>query len=130
MPTISQTEHFDCTPHQLYEALMDEKQHAAFTASAAKISPELGGSFSTFGDYATGKNHELVPDQKIVQSWRASDWLEDHFSTATFEFTEDSKGGTTLSFTQTDVPEDDLANVAQGWIDYYWEPLRHFLKKT
>ena len=49
-----------------------------------KISREVGGKFNTFDDYASGVNLELVPDEKIVQSWRASDWAEGQYSQATF----------------------------------------------
>ena len=68
---IQQTVIFKASPHAVYEALMDSKKHAIFSGSAAKISRAIGGEYSAYDGYITGKNIELVPDQKIVQSWRA-----------------------------------------------------------
>lgn len=125
--TIKQSVFIHASPHTVYEALMDSKQHSAFTGDAAKISRKVGGTFNTFGGYAEGENLELVPDRKIVQSWRASDWPEGHFSRCTFALSK-SKAGTRLTFTQTGVPDDQFESIKQGWIDYYWEPLKEFFR--
>jgi len=90
--TLHQTIHFKATAHALYEALMDSKKHAAFTEAQATISRKAGGTFQAYDGYATGKNIELIPDKKIVQSWRASDWPEGHHSLVTFEFKEKNGG--------------------------------------
>ena len=115
------------TPHEVYEALMDSKKHSEFTGGGAKISRKVGGSFTAFDGYSNGKNIELVEDKKIVQSWRASDWPEGHYSTVTF-IMKPVKGGTELSFSQKEVPVDDAKDVADGWKEYYWEPLKDFLE--
>lgn len=115
-------------PHDVYEALMDSKKHAKFTGGKASISREVGGKFSAFDGYAEGVNLELVPDKKIVQTWRAEDWPEGHYSKATFSLNK-VEGGTRLTFTQTGVPEEQQEAVAQGWRDYYWTPLKEMLEK-
>jgi activator of HSP90 ATPase len=76
--TIHQVVTFKSTPHEVYEALMDEKTHSAFTGGKAKISRKVGGQFTIYEGDIEGKNLELIPDQKIVQSWRYSDWPEGH----------------------------------------------------
>ena len=43
--TIRQTLTLDASPHDMYELLMDEKEHARFTAGAAEISRDGGGAF-------------------------------------------------------------------------------------
>jgi activator of HSP90 ATPase len=125
---ITQTVTFKTTPHAIYEALMDEKKHAAFTGGVAKISRKAGGKFSIYGGDIEGKNLELVTDQKIVQSWRYSDWAEGHYSTATFAL-EPTEKGTRLTFSQTDVPDDKYEEIKQGWKDYYWGPMKEMLEK-
>jgi len=114
------------SPHEVYEILMDSKKHSKLTGDKAKISREVGGKFSTFGDYAGGVNLELIPDKKIVQSWRASDWPEDHFSKITF-ILKSAKGGTKLTFTQTGTPDEYFDSIKQGWEDYYWTPMKEML---
>ena len=125
---IKQSVTFKASPHDVYEALMDSKKHAKFTGGKASISREVGGKFSAFDGYAEGVNLQLVPDKKIVQSWRASDWPEGHYSEVTFLFKE-SEGGTNLTFSQTGVPEEQYDDVSQGWRDYYWAPMKEMLEK-
>jgi activator of HSP90 ATPase len=126
--TIRQTATFKASPHEVYEALMDETKHESFTEGTAKISREVGGKFSISDGEIQGKNLELVPDRKIVQAWRYSDWPAGHFSTATFELEKIEKG-TRLTFTQTDVPDDKYEDIKQGWKDYYWQPMKQVLDK-
>jgi activator of HSP90 ATPase len=125
---IHQTVSFKASPHEVYEALMDSKMHAAFTGGKARISRKVGGEIMAYDDYIAGKNVELVADKKIVQDWRAVDWPEGYFSRVIFEFTA-VPGGTRLDFTHTDVPEGTEAEFTQGWIDNYWEPMKKYLEK-
>ena len=82
---------------------MDEKEYARFTAGAAEISREVEGAFVTNNGYSSGTNKELVQDTKIVQTWRASDWPDDHYSLLTVTLSLVSSK-TKLSFVQTGVP--------------------------
>jgi activator of HSP90 ATPase len=125
---IKQSVTFKAGPHDVYEALMDSKKHAQFTGGKAVISRKVGSKFSTFDGYAEGTNLELVPDKKIVQKWRADDWPEGHYSTATF-LLEAVSGGTKLTFTQTDVPDDQYDAISDGWKEYYWAPMKEMLEK-
>lgn len=126
MKTIRQTVTIRAAPLAVYEALMDSRIHSAFTGSAARISPRVGGRFTAYDGYAEGRNLELIPGRKIVQTWRASDWPEGHYSTATFALAK-ARTGTTLTFTQAGVPDDQAAAVRQGWVEFYWEPLKAML---
>ena len=126
--SIHQTVTFKASPHAVYEALMDSKKHAAFSGGKARISRVVGGSIMAYDNYIAGKNVELVPDQKIVQDWRAVDWLEGYFSRIIFELTAIPEG-TRLVFTHTDLPEGTEEEFTQGWIENYWEPMKKFLEK-
>ena len=126
--TIRQTITLDASPHDVYEMLMDEKKHARFTGGAAEISRDVGGAFVTNSGYSTGTNKELVQDAKIVQTWRAGDWPDGHYSTLTIILSQVASK-TKLSFVQTGVPEDQYEEISQGWYDYYWNPLRTSLEK-
>jgi activator of HSP90 ATPase len=126
--TIRQSVTFKASAHEVYEALMDSKKHSAFTGSEVQMSTKVGSEFSVYGGDIQGYNLELVPDKKIVQSWRYSDWPQGHYSKATFSLKEVS-GGTRLTFTQTGVPEEFYDDIAQGWRDYYWEPMKEMLEE-
>jgi activator of HSP90 ATPase len=126
--TIKQSITFQAEPHDVYEALMDSDKHAKFTGGETYISREIGGKFSAFDGYSEGVNIELVPDKKIVQSWRASDWPEGHYSEVIFIMEEDERH-TRLTFTQNGVPENQYEDISQGWHDYYWEPMKEMLER-
>jgi activator of HSP90 ATPase len=125
--SLRQTATFKATPHDVYETLMDSRKHAKFTGGKARISRMVGGRFSTYDGYAEGENVELIPDEKIVQTWRASDWPESHYSQVTFSLAT-SRTGTRLTFVQTGIPANLYDDIKQGWIDYYWKPMKEVLE--
>jgi activator of HSP90 ATPase len=118
------------TPHDTYECLIDSRRHTVVMGSKAKMSRKVGGKFEAGDGYITGRNLELVPDKLIVQEWRGDEdaWPRDHFSIARFRFT-NVKGGTRLDFFQSGVPAAYVKMVADGWREYYWEPMKRFLAK-
>ncbi len=121
--TIKQTIVFKLPPSEIYGLLMDSEKHSAITGSEAEISKEMGGKIWAYDGYITGENIELVPNKKIVQKWRASDWPKGHFSKATFKL-DKTKKGTKLTFTQSSVPENFYEDIAQGWYEFYWDPIK------
>ena len=127
--TIKQQIELNATPEMLYQMIMDEKMHAAFTGANAKVTNRKGGKFNIWDDYITGKTIELVKNKKIVQEWHASDMPEGHISIATFQFVAINPKKTLIQFTHSLVPADLAASYEQGWTDNYWEPMKRWLKK-
>lgn len=114
------------TSQQLYHLLLDSHQHSQLTGNKAEIVPKEGGTFTAYGGYASGRLTHLIPSKLIEQTWRASDWPANHFSKVRFEF-KVAPGGTTIHFTQKDLPPGTESEFAGGWQDYYWQPLiEHF----
>lgn len=126
--TIRQSVTIKASPHAVYEALMDSRKHAAFSGMPARISRKVGGPFTAYGLYLSGVNLELVPDRRIVQFWRSSNWPRHHYSTVTFVLTK-VPGGTRLRFTQVGVPNVDYKDKKSGWITHYWEPMKAMLER-
>jgi uncharacterized protein YndB with AHSA1/START domain len=60
----------------LYDAWLDSKEHAAFTGGRAHVDPKVGGKYSAWDGYISGKTLLLRRGQKIVQSWRTTDFPE------------------------------------------------------
>lgn len=96
---VTQEVFFDALPHEVFEALMDSKQHAEFTGAPADIDRKRRGRFSTHGGQLSGTTIEIEQDRRIVQDWRGGDWPAGHFSRLTMTFTPIYDGrGTQLSF--------------------------------
>ena len=125
--TLSQTVNFKASPHEIYEMLMDSEKHSKFSGAKAVISRDVNGAFTAYDGFIEGVNIELVPDKKIVQKWRGSDWAEGHYSVATFEL-KDVDGSTELTFTQTDVPEEHYDHISKGWYEHYWDKIKKALE--
>ncbi|MDO8538194.1 MAG: SRPBCC family protein [archaeon] len=128
--TIKQNVSFKASPHEVFEALMDEKKHAGFTGAKAKISRKINGKFSVYDNGIFGKTIELEKDKKIVQEWYCEDenWPEGHFSKLIITFAK-SGTGTKLSMVHEKVPEGAAKSIALGWKDYYWKPMKEMLEK-
>ncbi|MCA9666334.1 MAG: SRPBCC domain-containing protein [Myxococcales bacterium] len=120
--SIHQEVELAATPHAVYEALMDQSQHAALTGGAATISREVGGAFSCHDGQIVGRHIELVPDQRIVQAWRVSAWPEGVYSIVRFEL-EAAGAGTKLVLDHDGFPEGAGEMLAQGWQMRYWDAL-------
>lgn len=117
---------FKPSPLRLYEALLDQKQFAAFSGMPATIDPTAGGAFSQFGGMITGRNIELVPNQRIVQAWRSPSFGPGIYSIVHFEF-KPRAAEATLIFDHTGFPAGHYDSLDSGWHEHYWEPLRKFL---
>ena len=91
-----------------------------------QISREVGGAFTLFGGYVTGRHVELVPGQRIVQAWRAGSWDSGVYSIAKFELVEQGPA-TKIVFDHTGFPKGAAEHLASGWKEHYWEPLAKLL---
>ena len=128
--SIRQTVTFTGKPDEVYQSIMDQKKHSAFTGGKATISKKVNGKFSIFDGYCHGYNIELTEGKKTVQAWHFAEdgWPDDHFSVCTFLF-ERVGNKTKLTFKQSGVPENNFESLKSGWKQYYWEPMEAFLKK-
>ena len=139
---IRQEVTFDASPQRVYEALISTKDFdmitrlsdgaALLAAAGAKptaISTEVGGSFTLFGGYITGRHIEMLPNERLVQAWRTGSWKAGEFSIAAFYLTGES-GKTKLKFEHRGFPNGDGASLARGWHVHYWEPLAKFLAQA
>ncbi|MCI4337790.1 MAG: SRPBCC domain-containing protein [Thermoplasmata archaeon] len=114
------------SPHQVYEALVDPKRHAAFTGSAVRAGRKPGTAFTHYDGSLSGFVVELVPDRRILLAWRASSWAKGEYSIARFELSK-ARGGTRLTFDQVGIPAKHLNGIADGWKQFYWTPLAAYL---
>lgn len=126
---------------RVYQALTEAKQFdrviqlsgvmqseaMAAMAKPTAISPRVGGSFALFGGYITGRHIELVPNELLVQAWRAGHWDKGVYSIAKFEFTEQG-GSTMIKFDHTGFPPGEAEHLAAGWQAHYWDPLTKYLR--
>lgn len=117
---------FKASPKRIYEALMSDREHSAFTGGPAEISRDVGGPFSLHGGQVVGRHIELVPNTRIVQAWRVSTWEDGVYSIVKFEL-QGQGSETRLVLDHSSFPEEAREHLDGGWHARYWEPLRAYL---
>jgi activator of HSP90 ATPase len=116
-------------PNDVYEVLVDPKKHSKLTGSKATLDPRVDGKFTAWNGYISGKNLELTKGKRIVQEWQTTEWPKG-FPPSRLELTlTKTKEGTEISMVHSGVPADQAEDIAQGWNEFYWEPLKEFFKK-
>nr|CAG4647225.1 EOG090X09QT [Megafenestra aurita] len=114
---------FKCPPSELYNVLTLPELMRAFTCVPAHVNSTVGGNFNLFDGQITGQFLELVPNKKIVQTWRFKTWPVGHFSKVTIKL-EDEGDSTKLSLNQTGIPSNEFDKTVDGWQRYYWEAIK------
>jgi activator of HSP90 ATPase len=128
--SITQKVVIPASPEEVYDAFMDAKKHSAFTGAKAMCDATVGGEFSAWDGYITGKNLELEKGKRIVQEWITTEWPEG-YAPSRLEFTFCKvKGGTELTMVHSNIPAEQADEYKQGWIDNYWEPLKAYFEKS
>ena len=137
---IHQEPVFKANRKRVYEALTDASQFAKVVelsaamksggmktgAAPVTISREAGGAFAAFGGYVSGRQIELVANERIVQVWRAGSWDPGSYSIAKFVLVEQG-AETKIKFDHTGFPKGQAEHLAEGWRINYWEPLAKYL---
>ena len=117
------------TSNEVYDAFMDPKKHSKFTGSKATGKAIVGQKFSAWDGYIKGKNLELEEGKKIVQTWITTDWPQD-FPPSRLELTfKDLVDKTEITMEHSNVPFTKESDLRQGWIDFYWKPLKHYFEE-
>lgn len=123
---ITVTSTFNATPHEVYEAWLSTDGHSAMTGSPAEVSNEVGGEFTAWDNYIWGTNLELIPDTKIIQSWRTTEFPDGApDSELTIEL-EPEDDGTKLTLTHSNVPAGQEASYETGWQEHYFDPMQDY----
>lgn len=121
--SLDDTIEFQTSAHELYETLTDVQRAQIWTRGPVKLSKEIGSQYEFFGGNVSGEILELVPDKKIVQTWRLKSWPAGHFSKVTLELDQGSDF-VTLKMHQTGIPIGEEELTRTNWSGYYWRAIK------
>ncbi|HMU41746.1 MAG TPA: SRPBCC family protein [Ignavibacteriaceae bacterium] len=128
--TIKISATFNTSLKTIYEAWLDSEKHSAFTGGKAKINPKVGGKFKVWDGYISGRNLELEPYKRIVQSWRTTEFPDDAPDSLLEIFFSKNPRGTMLTLIHSKIPDGQSDNYKNGWKEFYFKPMKkYFLKK-
>lgn len=112
----------------IYKAWLSSKTHRGFTGGIAKMSSKLGGNFTAWDGYITGKNLELIENQYIKQSWRTLEFAEDVEDSILELSFHEKNGKTTIELYHHHLQPGDGKKYADGWQEHYFEPMKKYFK--
>ncbi len=114
------------SPEEIYEGWLSGKIHSAFTGHKATASGKVGGKFTAWDDYISGKNLLLEENKKIVQLWRSTEFRDDA-PDSLVEITLDKvTKGTKLTLRHSNIPDEQDPAYKEGWLEFYFAPMKEY----
>jgi uncharacterized protein YndB with AHSA1/START domain len=114
---------------EIYEAWLDSVAHSEMTGGEARMSDATGAEVSAWDGYITGRNLELIPYKRIVQTWRTTEFTDEHDDSIITVTLEDDDEGTLLTLVHANVPEEQTNYEQGGWQAHYFEPMAEYFSK-
>lgn len=113
---------------KLFNMYADSEIHSAATGAPATFHSQENGEFSAFGGWVLGRVLYTQPNSVIVHEWRTAQWpAEAQSSLVTLRFL-DTENGASVELSHIGLPEDQAANLAEGWNQYYWNSWEKYIK--
>jgi activator of HSP90 ATPase len=120
---------FDVKPDVLFNAWLSSKEHTLFTGGVAKINPKIGGKFTAWDGYITGKTIELDVNKRILQSWRTTEFPHESPDSRLEIVFEKVDEGTKLTLRHSDIPDGQADEYKKGWVTFYFAPMKAYFSK-
>ena len=119
---------FPASAREIYDTWLSSQGHSNMTGSPASISAVVGEEFTAWDGYILGKNLELEPGKRIVQTWRTTEFSADE-PDSRIEITFEPQGNQTkLVLKHTGLPPHG-GQYEQGWVDAYFEPMKEYFSR-
>ena len=125
MKQLEQVYEIKAPMQRVWQALVDPHIIEAWGGGPATMSDKPGDIFSLWGGDIFGKNITVEAPKLLIQEWSDSNFTEP--SKVRFELS-GSDDGTTLRLIQSNIADDRLDDIADGWRDFYLGPLKTFLE--
>ncbi|MDH3648618.1 MAG: SRPBCC domain-containing protein [Saprospiraceae bacterium] len=119
------TTRFKTSAKEIYTNWLNSEGHTKMTGGKATASDRIGERFTAWDGYIEGKNLILEPLDRIVQSWRTSDFKEEEGDSQIELTLQEIDGQTELTLLHTNVP-DSGEHYIKGWDDHYFQPMQAY----
>ena len=127
------TAEFNVSAEKIYKAYLSTQGHTEMTGSPAKVDGSVNGDFTAWDGYIWGTFLALEENKKIVQAWRTAEFPEEAPDSHVEILLEEIASGEALATTKltlihTDMPEGQAESYRQGWEDFYFKPMREWVR--
>jgi uncharacterized protein YndB with AHSA1/START domain len=127
--TYKLTDIIPAPPAAIYDAWLNSRAHTDMTGGKATQSPRIGARVSAWDGYISGRNLELVPARRIVQSWRTTKFTADDADSKIAVILQAVPGGTRLTLRHSGVPDGHTSYEEGGWQKSYFEPMKAYFAR-
>ena len=115
------------SPDVIYKAWLDSVHHTQMTGGQANVSDQVDGEFQAWDGYILGRNLELDPGRRILQSWRTSEFKETEPDSQIEVRFEPVPDGTRVTILHTSLPPHGT-QYEQGWVEAYFDPMKAYFE--
>ncbi len=113
-------------PEVVFAALTNPATIQLWTGETAEMSTEVNSEFQLWSGNITGKNLEFETGKKIVQEWYFGEQQESSIVTIILH---EHKKGTSAELRHTNIPDEDYADIVDGWNNMYFADLMDFYEE-
>lgn len=110
-------------PEEVYAALTNPATLQLWTGDKAEMSTEPGSEFSLWDGSIVGRNISFEEGRKIEQEWYFGEQAEPSIVTIKLH---PHKQGTSVEVRHTNIPDEDYADITEGWDSSYFGALQDF----
>ncbi len=126
MSTIKQTYVIAATPEQVWEALTNPALIREWSGAAVEFPSVQGAAYSLWDGTICGEIVEIIPQQRLVQTWKPQEW---HREDSVVRFTLIPEDGTTLvDLVHENVEDSDYDGTNEGWDLFYLGAIKRMLE--
>lgn len=115
------------TAKQVYKSWLSTQGHTKMTGSTAFISDQVGDKFTAGDGYINGENLVLEPYNRIVQTWRSSNFKDNEQDSQIEILLVETDNETELTLTHSNVPEEGIYYI-EGWDEHYFQPMKTYFE--
>lgn len=110
----------------LFHAWLDSAEHSAFTGSESEIDSSIGGSFTAWDGYISGKTEKVDSPNRILQAWRTTEFASTDANSKLEILFESLTNGTRMTLIHTNIPDGQADMYREGWEEYYFKPMLEY----
>jgi uncharacterized protein YndB with AHSA1/START domain len=110
-------------PSEVYLALTNPLTIHLWSGEEAEMSDEPGSEFSLWEGSITGRNLEFEKDRLIRQEWYFG---EQHTPSIVSIKLHPNEAGTSVELRHINIPDEDYADIVDGWNTMYFGALQEF----
>ncbi|MBN4084778.1 SRPBCC domain-containing protein [Flavobacteriaceae bacterium AH-315-B10] len=115
------------TAKQIYKSWLSTQGHTKMTGGVAFVSDKVGDTFTVWDGYIKGKKLVLKPHNRIVQSWRTSQFEEGEQDSQIEITLNETDSETELTLMHSNVPESG-EHYIKGWDEHYFQPMKTYFE--